>query len=91
MTLETETEIFEWEYENPESYEYEKGNRIVRGEEAKQSFERLLNHFDLTKKGITDEEIIMLEKEYGINIIRLVIEHFDRNFQHEVLVWLRKT
>lgn len=91
LTIEADQKIYEWEYENPLSFEYEEGDRIIRGKEAKQSFERVIQSFNLAKKRITEEEIVHLEKEMMIHINRVVLRLYDRNFNHAVFVWEKET
>lgn len=87
ITIETATLIYEWEYENPHSFEYEKGNTIVRGEEAKASFEEILHNIDLNSPGIEDKTIQLLEKEKFGQIERMVVRRLDVNHCYQTWLW----
>ncbi|WP_078595044.1 hypothetical protein [Evansella clarkii] len=77
ITFESEEKVFEWEYENPSSFEYEEENTIWRGETARKSFENILAHFDLNEAVITDETAAKFERMYFGPPERIVIHSVD--------------
>lgn len=89
ITIEGNDSIFYWEYENPTNFKYEENSKVVRGDDAKQSFEHILTFFDLLEDSIHDDVIRNLEKELKISIERVVIKLTDRNLHREVLVWIK--
>ncbi|MBU9712938.1 hypothetical protein [Evansella tamaricis] len=90
LTIETDEVFYEWEYENPNSFEFEKGNRIVRGEEAKESFENMLSKFDLSETTIDDEVVSLLEQEGLSHINRIVIHRLDFDNGYKTWLWNKK-
>ncbi len=78
---------YEWEYENPDMFEYEKGNTIVKGEEAKVEYEKLLSHIDLSEPKLTNEQIHELEKLDLHGIERMEIHLLDGNHRYKTWVW----
>ncbi|MDQ0255030.1 hypothetical protein J2S74_002412 [Evansella vedderi] len=89
VTIVTEDIYYEWEYENPDSFEYEEGNTIVREQEAKESFKQILTYFDLTRDTITNEQISSLEKNGYESIVRAVVKRVDRNDHFQTWIWNR--
>ncbi|SDZ54788.1 hypothetical protein SAMN05421736_116122 [Evansella caseinilytica] len=87
ITMETEQVLYEWEYENPASFEFEKGERIVRGEKAKASFEDILSHVDLAVDKIPDETIKRLEGNGYPPIKRLIIYRHDPGRRYQIWSW----
>ncbi|MFA9558737.1 hypothetical protein ACERII_15625 [Evansella sp. AB-rgal1] len=89
VTIETEDIIYEWEYENPDSFEYEEGNTIVRAEKAKESFDSVLTFIDLNKSIIDDDTIFNLEESGYDNIKNVVVKRVDRNEYKQSWIWTR--
>ena len=90
ITIETDRMIYEWEYENPDEYEYEEGNTIWRGDVAKDSFENILSFLDLAKPDISQEVINSIEQKTGINDInRVVIYRVDAEKNFKTWHWNR--
>src|SRR5690554_1447521 len=90
ITVETLDSIYEWEYENPNSFEYEAGDRIVRGNEAKESFERILHYFDLTSSSINTDTMKKLEEDMKIHILKVVVRRRDRNYKLQTWSWTKE-
>ncbi|WP_026690659.1 hypothetical protein [Alteribacter aurantiacus] len=64
VTLVADGTEYEWEYQNPHSYEFEKGSFVAKGEEAK---EDVLNVFDALSlnKNADVEGMVKRLKELG--------------------------
>ncbi|MBU9721128.1 MULTISPECIES: hypothetical protein [Bacillaceae] len=90
ITIEAEGIIYEWEYENPDSFEYEIENRIYRGIEAKESFEEILAILDLSKDTIVDEEISLLREKGLGDIERVEVRQRDRNLFLTTWLWSKE-
>ncbi|MCE7793351.1 hypothetical protein K8O68_13065 [Salipaludibacillus sp. CUR1] len=88
VTIETETKLYEWEYENPDEFEYEEGHTIWRGDQAKQSFEHLLTIIDLTKPVISDEAAEKLSSKYK-QIERITVRRIDSDNCIQTWFWNR--
>ncbi|MCD8508676.1 MAG: hypothetical protein LRY73_01385 [Bacillus sp. (in: Bacteria)] len=90
LTIETVETLYEWEYENPDSFEYEKGNEIIRGEEARKSFKEVLQFLILSKPRIDGETIERLERNGFPKITKVVIYSTDRNYSLKTWIWKPK-
>ncbi|WP_416151491.1 hypothetical protein ACM26V_11145 [Salipaludibacillus sp. HK11] len=86
VTIETEEIIYEWEYENPDQFEYEEGDSIFRGEKAKDSFEKMLMMIDLTEPKISDEVANKVNNEYNM-LERITIKKIDADQYMQTWVW----
>ncbi|SES35753.1 hypothetical protein [Salipaludibacillus aurantiacus] len=86
VTIETETKLYEWEYENPDEFEYEEGHTIWRGDQAKQSFEHLLTIIDLTKPVISDHTAEKLSSKYE-QIERITVTRIDSDNCIQTWFW----
>lgn len=87
VTIETEDMIYEWEYENPDSFEYEEGNTIVRSDKAKKSFESVISFIDLSKSIIDDDTIRVLENVGYENVTNVVVKRIDRDENKQSWIW----
>ncbi|ADU31480.1 hypothetical protein [Evansella cellulosilytica] len=87
ISLQSKDTYYEWEYENPTSFEYEYGDSIKRGEKAKQSFEAILNHLDLKQAKITDDQINQIEKMGYEEIERFVVRSVDKSGYTRTWIW----
>lgn len=91
ITIETGHILYEWEYENPSSFEFEKGDQIIRGEEAKKSFEQVLSIINISKPTISDEIIHQLEETHSFsNIRKVVVYSTDRDGFLKTWLWNTK-
>ncbi|WP_280769914.1 hypothetical protein [Salipaludibacillus daqingensis] len=82
ISIETEEEMYEWEFENPDEFEYEKGDMIWRGEKAKRSFEDILALIDLSEPELSETVINDVSKHYtGIKRLTIKRERFDQPMQ----------
>lgn len=89
VTIVTEDTLYEWEYENPDQYEYEVGNTIYRGEDAKNSFEEILQHVDLSEPKLKEETIQQLNNIYP-GFKRITMERKDMEQCFQTWLWDEK-
>ncbi|MDG5786995.1 hypothetical protein QA612_05780 [Evansella sp. AB-P1] len=87
ITMKTEETLYEWEFENPNSFEFEKGDKIIRDVEAKESFESILHFIDLSEPTINDETIKILEQNGYPNINKIVINRLDYKQRNQTWIW----
>ena len=90
ISIKTEDTIYEWEYDNPKSFEFEKGDQIVRGKEAKLSFESVLQHVDLTTDRLEDRMVEKLEKDLRTTIDRIEIYRRDQVYYLQTWLWTKE-
>ncbi|UCZ52273.1 hypothetical protein LGQ02_15690 [Bacillus shivajii] len=91
VTILTTDIEYEWEYENPNDFEYEKGQTIIKGKKAKEEYEQLLSHLDLSNEKFDDQHILKLE-EIGIkNIERVEVHLVDGEGNYKTWLWKKGT
>lgn len=54
----------EWEFDNPNRYEYEKGNTVIKGEKAKAEVTSLLKELQLSEKKTKEDYAIILKHKF---------------------------
>lgn len=85
-SIETEEIIYEWEFENPNLFEYEEGHLIWRGEKAKDSFEELLTVLDLSQPKFSEELMEKINDRYK-DVVRLTVKRVDIDQCTQTWVW----
>ncbi|RKL66721.1 hypothetical protein CR203_12840 [Salipaludibacillus neizhouensis] len=89
VTIVTDDILYEWEYENPDQFEYEEGNTIYRGDKAKKSFEEILQYIDLSEPELKERLIQQLSDRYaGLN--RITVKKKDMNQCLQTWLWDKK-
>lgn len=85
VTIISGGEEMEWEYENPDDFEFEKGNTVMKGERAKKEVIELFHSLDL--KIDTDVQDIkqVLEKKGYKEMDQFIIRL--KNFDEQLYVW----
>ncbi|MBM7096448.1 hypothetical protein JSY36_11895 [Bacillus sp. H-16] len=86
VTVETEDTLYEWEYENPRDFEFERGSTIVRGDAARESFEEILTFLDLSRPTLSNEEVQKMAHKYG-NVKKVVIKRVDKDRCFQTWKW----
>lgn len=86
IRITTEDTLYEWEYENPNLFEYEAGSRILRGSEAKESFEQLLEVIDLSEPIISEETVDVVAEHYE-NPVRIDVKRIDSDRCLQTWLW----
>lgn len=69
----------EFEFENPSHYEWEKGSRVVKGEEARFIVEKIYNQLRVSKATKVDEIRVSLEENNFPHLDRFVVKWIDPN------------
>ncbi|MFZ3590690.1 hypothetical protein ACOI1C_15915 [Bacillus sp. DJP31] len=67
----------EFEYENPSHYEWEKGSRVVKGEEAKVIVEKMYNQLRVSSSTKADQIKDSLEQNGFPGLKRFVVRWMD--------------
>ena len=86
VTIETEEMIYEWEFENPDLFEYEEGPFIWRGQKAKDSFEELLTILDLSQPKLSEDVIEEITDQYDL-ANRLTVKRVGLDHSMQTWVW----
>ncbi|WP_096202690.1 hypothetical protein [Bacillus sp. FJAT-45350] len=77
--------IYEWEFDNPDKYEFEKGNTIVRGNEAKEKVDEIIALIKLKEDANVEDMVEKLLVKYP------QLERFDArlmNGEGKLFTWI---
>lgn len=85
LTLVATGQEFEWEFENPDEFEYEVGNTVIKGEPAKTAVKKMFNDLQLKENPEAEEIKKILEKHGFHSIDRFVIRL--KSFDDTLLTW----
>ncbi|WP_458412232.1 hypothetical protein ACNQFZ_15515 [Schinkia sp. CFF1] len=75
----------EWEFENPDEFEFEVGNKVMKGNKAKAEVEKMFHTLQLTKTTKVEEIKQVLEKQGFNNIDKFVVRL--KQIDEELLTW----
>lgn len=67
----------EWEYDSPGHYEYETGSTVIKGKEAQQQVEQMVNLLDIKKDKTREEYAEAIKQRYP------KVQFFDIRFMDE--------
>ena len=86
VTVVSENIEYEWEYTNPNEYEFEKGNRVWKGSKAKREVTELFKEMDINEN-TNVEKLIQVIKDRGFtNFDRLDVRWV--NDKEELYTWV---
>ncbi|WP_102345292.1 hypothetical protein [Bacillus sp. Marseille-P3661] len=74
LTIKSKGEEIEWEYENPDEYEIEIGNNVIKDEKAKKEINALFNDLALTKHTDVNQVVDVMKNRGFKDIDELVIK-----------------
>lgn len=76
----------EWEYSSPGKYEYELGEKVIKGEQAKKSMEELLKIIEVCEQSEVTDMVNALKKKYK-NLERLDVRWMTGESKLYTWVW----
>ncbi|WP_216828930.1 hypothetical protein [Alkalihalobacterium elongatum] len=79
--------IHEWEYDNPDKYEYETGNQIKRGKEAEKEVHSMISLIQLREDAKVDFMVKQLKENGYKDIERLDIRMMNGEGKLFTWVW----
>ncbi|WP_332634436.1 hypothetical protein [Halalkalibacter flavus] len=79
--------IYEWEYDSPNHYEYEQGERVVKGAEAKEKVEEIVQELKLDEHADVDDLVKRLKNSSHPDIERLDIRYMNQDSKLFTWVW----
>ncbi len=77
----------EWEYTSPGKYEYEKGEKVIKTDEAKEEMHSIVKLLDLSEKAKVEEMVEVLKKERYPALERLDIRWMNGESKLYTWVW----
>ncbi|WP_088103817.1 hypothetical protein [Halalkalibacter urbisdiaboli] len=78
---------YEWEYDSPSDYQYTEGNQVIKGEEAKQKVEKMVEHLDFSEGSEVEQMVKVLKERYFPNLERLDIRYMNGDSKLYTWVW----
>lgn len=85
MTIVSNGQETEWEYENPDEFEFEVGSTVIKGEKAEREVRKMYNALHLNESRNVQEIKQMLEQLGYHSIEKLVVRLKD--FDENVMTW----
>lgn len=86
-TIIIDGEETEWEYINPDEYEWEKGNEVIKGEKAKQEVQRIFRELKVDKNSKVEKMVKVIEKMGYSDIEKFEVRWIDRDGEIYTWVW----
>ncbi|GAF64324.1 hypothetical protein BTS2_1216 [Bacillus sp. TS-2] len=77
---------YEWEYDNPSHYEYEEGNYVQKGENAKQEVEEMVKLIEIDEHQTIENMISLLKKRYH-QLEKVDIRYMDGKSHLYIWTW----
>ncbi|MED1600275.1 hypothetical protein [Alkalihalophilus marmarensis] len=86
VTITEQDVTYEYEFDNPDYYEYEEGNHVERGAEAKQKVTRLVSLIKLEEDAVIDAMVREL-KQIHPNVSKVDIRYMNEENKLYTWVW----
>ncbi|MCK0471329.1 YusW family protein [Halalkalibacter sp. APA_J-10(15)] len=77
---------YEWEYDSPRKYEFEKGSQVMKGNEAKEQVEAIVTLLQISENQSIDEYVDNMKAEYP-RLSKLDIRYMNEDGQLFTWVW----
>lgn len=81
---------FQWEYDNPNEFEYEHGNTVIKNDEAKRQVKKIFQYLHISPDAKTDNMIKKLKKDGHLNLESIKIKWIDSHEKMYTWVWNKK-
>lgn len=78
---------YEWEYENPDDYEYEHGNTVEKGEQAKREVRGMFRYLNISPTAKVERMVERLKKDDHEHLERLDVRWINKNEKLYTWVW----
>ncbi|TCP32066.1 hypothetical protein EV207_10138 [Scopulibacillus darangshiensis] len=78
---------YEWEYTNPNEFEFEKGNKVIKGNKAEAKVKDIYNLLHISKDAKVEDMVSALKKHGYNDIDRLDVRVIDRDDALFTWVW----
>ncbi|WP_026671615.1 hypothetical protein [Alkalihalobacterium bogoriense] len=87
ITVVEQDTVYEWEYDNPNKYEYEEGETVIRGEKAKVEVEKIISALKLKEDSDRDELLNRLKQHGFSQVTRMDIRLMNEKGELFTWVW----
>lgn len=81
---------FQWEYDNPNEYEYEHGNTIVKNDEARRQVKKIFRYLHISPTAKTPDMLKKLKQDGHLNLDSVKIKWIDSDEKLYTWVWNKK-
>lgn len=78
---------FEWEYSNPDEYEYEHGNTVIKNDEARRQVEMVFRYLNISPDAKVKDMVHHLKKDGHVNLERLEVQWINGKDKLYTWVW----
>lgn len=78
---------YEWEYENPDQFEYEFGEKVIKDERAKQQFIEMIKILQFQPEAKVEQMVDLLKQNGYPNIEKLDIRLMDQKGKLMTWIW----
>lgn len=78
---------YEWEYENPDKFEYEYGENVIKDKRAKQEFVEMIQRLQFQKDTDVEQMVERLKQSGYPNIEKLDIRLMDQKGKLMTWIW----
>ncbi|WP_227936605.1 hypothetical protein [Alkalihalobacillus deserti] len=78
---------YEWEYDSPSQYEYEQGERVIKGDEAKEKMENILRVLNLDEQEDVNHYVQRLKESQFPELDRIDIRFMNGEGKLYTWVW----
>lgn len=78
---------YEWEYENPDHFEYEFGEKVWKDERARKLFTDIIKKLQLTEDAKVEQMVERLQNDGYPNIEKLAIRMMNHEGKLRTWVW----
>ncbi|GAE34133.1 hypothetical protein JCM9157_1174 [Halalkalibacter akibai JCM 9157] len=78
---------YEWEYDSPNKYEYEQGERVIKGDLAKDKMEHILEVLQFDENENVSSFVERLKQSDYPNLERVDIRYMDSDSRLHTWVW----
>ncbi|MBM7644810.1 hypothetical protein JOD45_001017 [Scopulibacillus daqui] len=78
---------YEWEYVNPDEYEFEKGSRVIKGKQAEKKVKMIYQLLNVSKKAKAEDMVNALKRHSYKNIDKLDVRVINSNEELYTWVW----
>ncbi|MBU8905175.1 hypothetical protein [Desertibacillus haloalkaliphilus] len=86
ITVVEDGTIHEWEYDSPEKYEYEVGERVIKDQRAKQEVENMAELLKISEDAEIEDMVTVLKAKRFQNLERLDVRW--RNGEGDLYTWV---
>lgn len=87
MTLVENGTEYQWEYDSPNAYEFEYGERVIKGEEAKKKVEEMFRILKLTEEEKVETLVKRVKDANHPSLERLDIRYMNADGKLYTWVW----